>query len=109
MKIQNVVGSSDKDSPCGSWIKYWRLHKTDIFTEIYLDDYLCPFCKNKLYSEGDFVGGHVREVTPAHKQTPQYILPICSDCNKVPGKQCDIDDSMYNHLRVPVPSRLTKE
>jgi hypothetical protein len=109
MTIQNVVGSSDKKSPCGSWIRYWQEHKNDSINTACLLFYQCPFCKKKSYFEEDFVGGHVREVTPDHKQSPQYILPICSDCNKAPGKQCTIDDDLFRTMRVPVPSRLPND
>lgn len=70
-KVRNVVGSSNDDCKCGTWLKHW---------ENYSNQETPDYCIVANCLEKDLVGAHVKKFDSADKN--EYIIPICQKHNR---------------------------
>lgn len=78
--VRNVNNTSQKDCPCGSWLKHWLRFSKQSRPE------QCPafLCENAVE-----VGAHVQAEDTADESW--YIIPLCTNCNNQKGESLIVD------------------
>jgi hypothetical protein len=83
VNVKNIIGTSDNDCKCGSWLKHWV--KFSGKTASYCSAYGCM-------KKTDLLGAHVQKTTI---DMNWYIIPFCNDHNKIKGELQVSDSTVF--------------
>lgn len=81
MKVNNVNGTSQNASKCGSWLDHWKRFSGQAIPS---------YCAEKICTKPPAVGAHVQKDSSTDKGW--YIAPLCNDHNRT-SKSLELVDS----------------
>lgn len=88
MKVRNIIGTSQHQCSCGSWLNHWKK----------LSGKMANKCAATGCNGTDLVGGHVQESSGPSlfrkkNGNDWYIIPICKGCN-LKTEIYEVDDTV---------------
>jgi len=76
MIVKNIIGTSDNNCGCASWLDHWKTYTKQTS--------LPNYCTHDTCTEKPVVGAHVIKVGSEDKDW--YIVPLCKKHNKEAGE-----------------------